>query len=46
MDTTPFEQLPHHLLNWLMTKGLTSLAILVAMYVGFLILQRWVRPND
>ncbi len=43
MNTTLFEQLPNHMLNWLMTKGLTILAILVAMYVGFLILQRLIK---
>lgn len=43
MDTTLLEQLPSHLLNWFMTKGLIILAILVAMYVGFLILQRLIK---
>ena len=43
MDTTMFEQLPTHMFNWFMTKGLIILAILVAMYVGFLIVQRVIK---
>ncbi len=43
MDTTLFEQLPSILLNWLMSKGSVILVILLAMYVGFLILHRLIK---
>ncbi len=43
MDTTMFEQLPTSIFNWFMAKGLVILAILVGMYVGFLILQRLIK---
>ncbi len=43
MDTTTFEQFPTHMFNWFMTKGLIIIAILVTMYVGFLIVQRVIK---
>ncbi len=43
MDTTLLEQFPNHLLQWFMTKGLIILAILLMMYVGFLILRRFIK---
>ena len=40
METKQLEQLPIYSLNWLMTEGAHLLVILVAMYVGFLVLKR------
>ncbi len=40
MDTKYLEELPMHLLNWLMTEGAQILIILVAMSGGFYVLKR------
>ncbi len=43
MDTTMLEQLPNQMFNWILTKGLIILAILVTMSVGFLVLRRLIK---